>query len=301
MKSLCLYNPLASRVRPEALREKLGRRPFWGEVTFLSLLEPDWEKCLRPGMKILVYGGDGTIHHSLQKLIGKKLDLYFLPGGTANDFCHHIGLSNKVGRSLDLLENASPAAFDTISANGRHILTGGGFGMGFQIARSANRLKKTIPGRVLRFFTGGKIYSLLMVWHAFVDRPLKMKMTMAAGEPKFREGCAIIFTNQKKLGKDILLAPETTNGDGLFHLVLFGHPSGAGVLASILRIKRGHRKPDSLLIRREAKRVSFRFQSPVQAFGDGEEIPPGLEWDLICHRDALSVHVPQSFHRKVGD
>lgn len=300
MKSLCLFNPLASRVRPDTLRNKLGRRPFWGEVAFVSLLSQGWEKAMRPGMKILIYGGDGTIHHALQKLIGKKLDLYLLPGGTANDFCHHIRLSNKLEKSLDLLENAAPASFDTISANGRHILTGGGFGMGFQIARSANQLKKHFAGRALRFFAGGQIYSLLMVWHAFIDKPRKMKMTMAAGETRHREGCAVIFTNQKKLGKDILLAPETQNGDGLFHFVLFGHPSGAGVLASILRIKRGARRADPLLLRKESERISFRFDSPVSAFGDGEEIPPSSHWDLVCHREALTVRAPRSFHQGVG-
>ncbi len=294
MKTLCLYNPLASRVRPDRLRQILSEHPLWEGTVFFSVLNPEWKSHIRSSPRIIIYGGDGTIHHTVQNLVGMDHEIVFLPGGTANDFCHTLGLSHNLRKSVRLLENGETARFDTISANGRHVLTGGGFGMGFQVAHSANQLKTHPAGRVLRMVTGEKIYTLLMLWHALLEHPAKLGPVLEKDQSW--DSRLIIFTNQKKLGKDILLAPETRNGDGQFHLVIFTQPSSPRTLRSILRIKSGHQNKESGLLRNEVKEVVLRFRSPVEGFGDGEEMPASDTWDLRCHHAALCVRIPKAIH-----
>lgn len=94
--ALCLLNPHAANGRCAALaaplREALPQVPL--------VLPPDVASArqqllaLPEGSRVLVAGGDGTVHQLLPALVERRLQLALLPGGTGNDLARALGLAH---------------------------------------------------------------------------------------------------------------------------------------------------------------------------------------------------------------
>ncbi|WAC08500.1 MAG: diacylglycerol kinase family protein [Thermodesulfobacteriota bacterium] len=258
---------------------------------------PGWLTFLDEVSKVLIIGGDGTLHHTIQHLINKPVEINLVPAGTANDFARWVGLFLNPLKSLDQLENGKTIKYDTISANGRHVVSGGGFGLGFLVADNANRLKKSHKWTLLMKLTGDKIYSLLLVWHSIFARNNTCSFRITDNEDvRDYISHACVFTNQASIGKNIVVAPGTKATDGLFHFLLFKNPSCQSVLYSLLKIKMGLSSKDRYQCRQEVNKISIYYNKRVPAFGDGEVIPESEHWDLCCHKGALNMRVPEKFN-----
>jgi diacylglycerol kinase family enzyme len=299
VKTLCIYNPKAGRCTRRGLEEAFRGRAHWGSVEFRSLHDctPDgWDDLLRGFAKVAVLGGDGSLHCVIQHIVHKDIELCALPAGTANDLCHALGLPTTLSKALDALEGGRTVAYDTIAANGRHVVTGGGFGLGFQAADSANKLRS---GPLRIFFRRGlraKIYILTLAWHGLFAPPSRTGYRSSVGGRE-RKGStqSILFCNQPFMGRRVLIAPGTSAQDGRFHLVEFMHADTRGILGSLARLKGKAPKPDALLERAETERADIEFDHAVPAYGDGEILPAAARWELVCHRGSVRMRVPAGF------
>ncbi|MEO6095707.1 MAG: diacylglycerol kinase family protein [Fibrobacteria bacterium] len=304
MKTLCLYNPRAGRSGRQALerafssRGEAGKR-HWGEVTFQSLAEPgrrDWPARLQDFQRIAVFGGDGTVHHVIQHLAFREQELSVFPAGTANDLTCAIGLSLDLERNLALYEDGKTVAYDTIAVNGRHVITGGGFGLGFQAAASANALRNGVFGALFRKFLRAKIYLITLAWHGLLSPPRRVGYGLFLDGKEARgDTQSILFCNQALMGKRVLIAPGTSATDGHFHFVRFRDRHAASILRTLGRVKAGSPKAEVMLDRAEAGELRLEFSEPVPAYGDGEEFAPQTRWDLVCHRGSIRLRVPAAF------
>ncbi len=120
--ALCLLNPHAANGRCAALAEPL--REALPEV---PLVLPENVAAARQrllalpeGSRVIVAGGDGTVHQLLPALVARRLQLAILPGGTGNDLARALGLARMGWRealahaqsapatSMDLGEMATP-------------------------------------------------------------------------------------------------------------------------------------------------------------------------------------------------
>lgn len=304
MRTLCLYNPRAGRSGRHSLerafsaRGGAGRR-HWGEVEFQSLEGPgarDWPERLQGFQRIAVFGGDGTVHHAIQHLVFREQELSVFPAGTANDLTCAIGLSLDLDRNLALFEGGKTIAYDTIAVNGRHVITGGGFGLGFQAAASANALRNGPFGALFRTLLRAKIYLLTLGWHGLMSPPPRVRYGLSLdGKEERGDTQSILFCNQALMGKRVLIAPGTSATDGRFHLVRFRDRNAAGILRTLGRVKAGSPKAEAMLDRAEAREARLEFAEPVPAYGDGEEFAPQSRWDLVCHHGSIRLRVPAAF------
>jgi diacylglycerol kinase (ATP) len=280
----------------------LRGRIHWGEVMFYPLRprdisRPGWLTYLDEIGKVLIVGGDGTLHHTIQYLINKPVEISLVPAGTANDFARWIGLSLNPLESLKRLENGKTIKYDTISANGRHVISGGGFGLGYVVANNANWLKESRKWTLLMRLAGDKIYALLLVWHSIFARSDSCCFRIEDNEDvREYRSYACVFTNQASLGKNITVAPGTRATDGLFHFLLFKNPSCPSVLYSVLKIKMGLSNRDKYQYRQEVDRLRIYCHKRLPAFGDGELIPESEHWDLCCHKASLNIRVSEGFN-----
>ncbi len=303
MKTLCLFNPNAHCGQCLDPRPFFRNNTYWGDISFHSLtkedkLTPSWIKYSDGFSKILIVGGDGTIHHSIQHIIGKNIEVNILPSGTANDFASFVGIPARHADALHVLQHGKTIGYDTVSANGRHILTGGGFGIGYNIADSANRIKLSKIGELLYRATQGALYSVLLCWHSIFKCPIPLHASLIIdNDRKDIKHLAIIFTNQPNLGKQIVLAPQTIPNDGKFHVVVFSNPHGLSLLKSLVKLKLGilYNK-DQWLIRNEVEEITITYKDAVPAFGDGEDLPPNNLWKIRCHKSSLQLRVPAGFN-----
>ncbi|GEM_PF-6816078 len=304
MNTLCLFNPRAGRFGRHLLEKAFASRgdagrTFWGTVTYQSLAEPggrDWPARLGGIGRVAVFGGDGTVHHTIQALAFKEQELCVFPAGTANDLTCAIGLSLELDRNLELFEKGKTVAYDTITVNGRHVITGGGFGLGFQAAASANTLRSGPFGGLFRKFLRAKIYLVTLAWHGLFSPPPRVGYTLtldgAVSEGKTQ---SILFCNQALMGKRVLIAPGTSPIDGRFHFVRFLNRNAAGILNTLGQVKSGNPMAEAMLARAEVREARLVFSEPVPAYGDGEEFAPRTDWELRCHPGAIRLRVPDAF------
>ncbi len=302
MKTLCLFNPRAGRFGKDRLEKAFAGREFWGRVDFLSLADPgarDLPGKLAGYPRVAVFGGDGTVHHAIQHLAFGGTELCVFPAGTANDLTCAIGLSLRLERNLELFEQGKTVAYDTVSANGRHVITGGGFGLGYQAAATANRLRSGPLGGIFRKCLRAKIYLATLAWHGLAAPPRRVRYALDIdGIRSEGETQSILFCNQALMGKRVLIAPGTSATDGRFHLVRFRNPGTLGILKTLGHVKAGAARAETMLERAEAVRAHLEFSEAVPAYGDGEEFPAAAHWHLQCHPGAIRLRVPQAFGGK---
>ena len=92
--ALCLLNPHAAGGRCAALAEPLRQA-----LRSVPLFLPDDVASARArllalpeGSRVIVAGGDGTVHQLLPALVERRHELALLPGGTGNDLARALGL-----------------------------------------------------------------------------------------------------------------------------------------------------------------------------------------------------------------
>lgn len=110
--SLCLLNPHAANGRCAALAE-----PLREALPQVPLVLPENVAAARQrllalpeGSRVIVAGGDGTVHQLLPALVARKLQLAILPGGTGNDLARALGLARMGWREALAHAQRAPAS-----------------------------------------------------------------------------------------------------------------------------------------------------------------------------------------------
>lgn len=110
--SLCLLNPHAANGRCAALaaplREALPQVPLVLPENVAAARQR--LLALAEGSRVIVAGGDGTVHQLLPALVARKLQLAILPGGTGNDLARALGLARMGWREALAHAQRAPAA-----------------------------------------------------------------------------------------------------------------------------------------------------------------------------------------------
>jgi diacylglycerol kinase family enzyme len=96
----------------------LGDEGF--SVTYCSTKEKGWEHVLDdPGDLVLVAGGDGTVGHVAERLVGRGVPLAVLSRGTANNIAKSLGLTGSPEDTVAGLRRAVPRPLDAGTVRGR--------------------------------------------------------------------------------------------------------------------------------------------------------------------------------------
>lgn len=102
MKYYVLYNPRSKRGKIEKILKQIKKKLKGYEVIIGSLLDiknvDEFLKTLNKEDKIIIVGGDGTLHYLANALVGKEIEQDLLvtrKGGTGNDFVRSIKKGQK--------------------------------------------------------------------------------------------------------------------------------------------------------------------------------------------------------------
>ena len=163
---------------------------------------------------ILALGGDGTINEVAEGLIGSKIPLGFLPGGTANVLCRELGIGDSPRRAAARLTDWLPERIATgiascDSTSPRHFLAMAGIGLDAHIVyRMSAKLKK--KWGKLAYWIGG---------FSQIVRELEEFDVEIDGQD---HRCSFaLVTKVRNYGGDLQIARNVSILDDEFEIVLF--------------------------------------------------------------------------------
>lgn len=214
--------------------------------------------------RLLVVGGDGTLHHAAQGLAGTATAVGVIPVGTGNDLARALaipwGLEAAVRHAL-----AMPVRrIDLIRAGDTVCVGYAGAGFDSDVTRRANQV---------RWGRGRWIYPWAALRTLVSFEPLSARVAWDGGTFEGR----LMFvdaTNLPTYGGGMRIAPDARIDDGLLDLLLVKAVSRLTFLSVFPKVYKGEHVGHPALLLERTARVEMEFERAVDLYGGGEAIRP---------------------------
>jgi diacylglycerol kinase (ATP) len=248
--TLALVNPAAAGGRAALLWQRLEplvRRGFPGLMVRLTSAAGDAERIAsewggdNPTGSLLVAGGDGTLHESVNGLVrsASRAALGVLPAGSGNDFARNLDIPLDPFEAAQRLQQDSTRRVDLgqlcFQADGvphrRIFLNSVSLGVSVRANRLARRLGRVRPGR-LRYVIGGL---------AAVLSGRNASYRVSSGDRLLHDGPVLNLTvaNGACFGGGMRISPGSVPADGTLELVNLAAMGRLRALYALARLQRG--------------------------------------------------------------
>lgn len=222
-----LMNPKAGSLFRSGLDAWLKEHAVGLRIIHTESADDLTEKCRRLADAgepvVLAAGGDGTLMHAAQGLIGTDTALGIFPCGTMNVFAREMGIGSRhFDLALKAAQGSSRQMVDIFTVNGNPFLQLAGFGP------DATVVKLIQPWMKKRL--GAFSHALTAIQVATSHLPL-ITVTLPNGETE--QGTQVIFGNGKRYGGEGHLFADAKYDDGVLDAAVF-HMESAGILSEIL-------------------------------------------------------------------
>jgi diacylglycerol kinase (ATP) len=212
------------RLGPEAfptVREALCARGIPLVASHRLSKQKRMDRVLREALdagvrRILLGGGDGTLHSALPHLLGRDVTLGVLPLGTGNDFARSLGIPPTLEAACDIIAAGYTARVDVGLANGRPFLNAASLGLASAIAR---RLTPELKRRV-----GKLAYPVAAMAELWELHPFHLRMKTDRGELE-REVLQLVVGNGRYHGAGNMVTPEATLDNHRLDAYIIAAPS----------------------------------------------------------------------------
>jgi diacylglycerol kinase (ATP) len=235
---------------------------------------------------ILLFGGDGTVHHYLGQLVKLGLPVLVVPAGSGNDFACSMGLRRRrdsitawrnfcdgIGNTRDIdlgvisaRENAGGAP-----ARARYFCSVAGVGLDGEVARRANRLPRWLRGH------GGYLLSLAPTIFTFAPLPMKILTSVDGGNENSgwttrhdQPTLLAAIANTRSYGGGMRIAPRAKMDDGLLDVCIIGSVARFRLLRLFPTVYTGRHLSLPEVEYLHAARVRVETEYPLEVYADGE-------------------------------
>ncbi len=276
MKYLFIANPVAGKGRTKKLLKdirkyldssriqyKLIETTAPGELlNLINLIQNEYNR-------IVVIGGDGTIHELINSEVKPEKIYGILPTGSGNDFAFTLGLNKNLMVDLQTIIGKKTAKIDIGYAeleefSGRkfNFLFANSLGIGFdaEVASYAKRMK-ILRGLLLYLIN---VFRVLIVYKY---RNLEIKSeSLKIKQPIFM----VSIGNGKTAGGGFKLTPLAIPNDNLFDICLVKKISKLKVLQILPLAIIGKHIYDSDVIYFKTQELEINSDKPIYVHADGE-------------------------------
>jgi diacylglycerol kinase (ATP) len=269
VKTRVIVNPTAGAGRaPERIAALAPRiEAAFGELEWRESRSADHvtdlaRECADRGdARVIVAGGDGTIHFAARGLVHSDTALGILPVGSGNDIARSVGLPLEAGPALDVLAGEHRRRIDVGCVGSRVYCCVLGVGMDADAIERINASRLLGHGKLL--YTWAALRTLLTY------RPQLMRISwgnrMLEDEVVFAAA-----TNTGTYAGGMRIAPDADVADGRLDLCVVRRASLPSLLASFARIARGDGERSRGIVADQATRVTIEAERPMAVTLDGE-------------------------------
>lgn len=315
MRISVVINPSAGKINKTSLVKELKEYFFRCHLSFYEatdLCQFFKKEIKEKSSAFIIAGGDGTFNFCLQKIMKLKEEGWSVPPvrilslGTANDLANEIGSSKNVKSTFDTVFKQKTKNIDVLRVSSRdkisYMITNGGIGIPCVTAEYANTLRSNIYKRKNRLlvkvmrYMGSFIYTICLLRAFFskkIPRRWRFSIQVNDMEEVSSDSKFIFINNQNSIASGVLLAPETTNDDGLFNLTIFN----AKTLLKAIYLNWSLRKKQlkGVQAKYEARKIKIKSSTgnKFDFFGDGEVLLKNTE---ECTVELLQSSLPLLIH-----
>ena len=145
----------------EELRVTLSRAgitdPIWSEVPKSRFAPERVQRALDEGAELVfVWGGDGMVQRSIDKLAGSGITLAIIPAGTANLFASSLDIPSDIEEAVQIGLNGRDRTLDVGKINGERFAVMAGAGLDAHMIEDADAGVKDRFGRLAYIWTASK-------------------------------------------------------------------------------------------------------------------------------------------------
>jgi diacylglycerol kinase (ATP) len=236
---------------------------------------------------LAVYGGDGTLMEAISGLIGSKIPLAILPGGSANIMAKELGIPQDLKEACALMSQVpfTTKTIDIGQFSGHYFILGVSLGFGADLIEGANRETKNRIGFLAYFLSAATALrkTRKAVYHLKID-----------GQKHEVQGLTCIVTNTGNLGfSNISYDKHIDVSDGLLDVVVVREANlNLLKLMAVTLLKR--ERPDNLeLVEHwQGKDISVS-SSPRQTIQYDGEVLEDMALHIKVIPQAIRVLVPR--------
>lgn len=297
MRTLLVVNPAAGRGRAGRLAPQTEEacREVWGAVERIETTAPGTgveqvRKAVEAGVeRVLVLGGDGTLHEAANGLLRAKVaerpPIGILPAGTGNDYAKMAKTLGRTPRdAVRRLSQGTVRRFDVGTAWGEYFINSVGIGFDAEVARVVNRWK---------WVTGFPAY-IAAVFKVLANfRTLELDVT-CDGESFSDHLLLLEVAIGPCVGGGFRLTPDAKPDDGWLDICAIERISSAGILVRLPLVMFGkHTRLRAVRILR-ARQVAIASRSgTLHAQFDGELREVSGTMDIRIDAGALPVLIAE--------
>ena len=211
--------------------------------------------------RLIVVGGDGTIHHAVQVVAGTDTVLGIVPAGSGNDFGAALGLPTDRAAAIDAAFG-DPAPVDAIRVGDRWAAT---------VVTAGLSVAVTVRAQQLSWIPGGAKYTAAALLEIPRLRRYPMEL-IVDGERHDIAPNLLAVANTSRFGGGMLIAPDAEHDDGLLDVVTLGPTNRRTMLRLLPSAGRGGHIGHRAVTVRRGRRIEIVSAHPHRIDGDGEAL-----------------------------
>jgi len=263
---------------PDTVRARLEPAPFGPPWDYAPLIE----RAREAGGPLLVWGGDGTLHHAGRALVeaGCPVALAAVPGGSGNGLVRGLRTSLDPAKALQSLLQGRELAMDLPRLDGVPFLNLCGTGFEAAVAHGFDHLE----GRGFRSYAR----LVLKLWR---NHPETGVQGDVEGLPA--RAWSLCFANLPQYGSGLWIAPGADPTDGALQWITLRRP---GLSDRLLRAYPLFLERGRTALRQEGRLVTanLRLETPLPWQLDGEPVPARDRAELTIEPRAFRMQVTQA-------
>ncbi len=253
--------------RPEGVAEAL-RKALAGESTDTA--------------RVVVAGGDGTIHAVLPALANTGVPLAILPVGSVNVLARELGIPASLDAAIGVAKGGQPRQIDLGYANGRPFALMAGIGFDAAVVHSVAPDLKNLIGSFAYVARG------LQVLASYPQTRFHIE---ADDEEVEEAGWLAVVANAGRYTYHWRLAPDARIDDGRLDLCFFASKSALQTAGQVVAVLGGRHSSHPGVRHLRAKRFRFHCEPEVAVQLDGD--PAGsTPVEVTIAPGALTVIAP---------
>lgn len=234
--------------------------------------------------RIVIGGGDGTVHHCLPAIVESGLPFGVIPLGTGNDFARSLNIPLDPESALDVIKENHITKVDLGKVNNHWFLNAFGLGLGPELTKKLDKETKSRLG-VLAY-----IHSFLQVLTKRKSHRVKLTLDNKRIRTRFIQ---ITVANGIHYGGGMTIAKDASLHDGRLRILIVKPQGTLALLKKVATFRWGadHNEPKTELTLTEAAKVHISTRKAYDVSVDGElETKTPITCECVHH--AVQVFVP---------